>query len=46
MQTMAKAFQTPTKSANSAKWDSFPLRERVSPEPAKKKAPKAKTPGE
>ena len=24
----------PTKSANSAKWDSFPLRERVSPEPA------------
>lgn len=43
MQTMAKALQTPTKSG-----ESFPLRERLSPEqsaPLTKKTPKSKTPG-
>nr|PNR59682.1 hypothetical protein PHYPA_002474 [Physcomitrium patens] len=45
MATMAKAFQTPTKSA-SARWDRDPLRERMSPEPVvTKKTPKTKTPG-
>jgi hypothetical protein len=42
----AKGFQTPTKSVNGGRWDRFPLRERVSPEPVSKaKTPKAKTPG-
>ena len=46
MQTMAKAFQTPTKSSGSCgKWECMPLRENASPVQLKKKTPKAKTPG-
>lgn len=45
MQTMAKAFKTPTKSVSCGKWESSALRENVSPVQLKKKTPKAKTPG-
>lgn len=47
MQSMAKSFQTPTKtnSVSCGKWDSVSLRENVSPVQLKKKTPKAKTPG-